>query len=182
MDMINWMSYDNRGEEIRQITKALSTFYKLSLSKGKNMIPLKDELKHVALYMEIQNVRLNGSIDFQIDCPEHLKVILVPKITLQPIVENAVFHGILNREDKKGSIRIVCRDDDTYLSIKISDNGVGMNEETREELLQEKDKKGFGLWNIQTRLLLIYNNKGGFDVTSELGIGTVIEVRIPLYG
>ncbi len=182
MDMINWMSYDNRGEEIRQITRALSTFYKLSLSKGKNMISLKDELKHVALYMEIQNVRLNGNIDFQIDCPEHLKEILIPKITLQPIVENAVFHGILNREDKKGSIRIICRDDDTYLSIKIRDNGVGMNEDTRDELLEEKDKKGFGLWNIQTRLMLIYNNKGSFDVTSELGIGTVVEVRIPLYG
>lgn len=181
MDMINWMSYDNRGEEIRKITRALSTFYKISLSKGKTMIPLRDELKHVELYMEIQNLRLNNNIDFVIDCPKHLKDILIPKITLQPIVENSVFHGILNKEDKRGSIHIVCRDDDTYLSILIKDNGIGMDEGTKKQLLDNDEKKGFGLRNIETRLMLTYNNKSSFEVNSKIGLGTTIEIKIPLF-
>lgn len=181
MDMINWMSYDNRGEEIRKITRALSTFYKISLSKGKTMIPLRDELKHVELYMEIQNLRLNNNIDFVIDCPKHLKDILIPKITLQPIVENSVFHGILNKEDKRGSIHIVCRDDDTYLSILIKDNGIGMDEGTKKQLLDNDEKKGFGLRNIETRLMLTYNNKSSFEVNSKIDLGTTIEIKIPLF-
>lgn len=181
MDMINWMSYDNRGEEIRKITRALSTFYKISLSKGKTMIPLRDELKHVELYMEIQNFRMNDSIDFVIDCSKHLLDILIPKITLQPIVENSVFHGIMNKEDKKGTIKITCRDDDTYLIIVIEDNGVGMDEATIKELLDNNDKKGFGLRNIQTRLMLTYNNKSSFKVTSKILEGTVTEIKIPLF-
>ena len=180
MDMINWMSYDNRGEEIRKITRALSTFYKLSLSKGNNMIPLSDELKHVSLYMEIQNYRLQDRIEFKIFCEEQLKDYMIPKITLQPIVENAVLHGILYKEEKKGFVHITCYEREDRVDIVVEDNGIGMDKSQIERLLDEdKQDSGYGLKNIQTRLMLTFNEKGGLMIESQEGIGTIVTVTIP---
>lgn len=180
MDMINWMSYDNRGEEIRKITRSLSTFYKLSLSKGNNIIPLSDELKHVSLYMEIQNYRLQNNIDFKIFCEDQLKGYLIPKITLQPIVENAVLHGILYKEDKKGYVHITCLETEDKVDIIVEDNGIGMGSNQIEKLLDEdKQDSGYGLKNIQTRLMLTFNEKGGLTIESTEGVGTKVTVTIP---
>ncbi len=180
MDMINWMSYDNRGEEIRNITRALSTFYKISLSKGASKIPLKNELKHVSLYIEIQNYRLQNVIQFSVDCPEHLKGYLIPKITLQPIVENAVVHGILQTPNRTGTINITCRDYRNTMIISIKDDGMGMEQQEIDNLENRKeDKEGFGLINIHTRLMLTYNEKSGLSIESEKGIGTVVKITIP---
>lgn len=180
MDMINWMSYDNRGEEIRKITRALSTFYKLSLSKGNNMIPLADELKHVSLYMEIQNYRLQDNIDFNIICKDTLKGYMIPKITLQPIVENAVLHGILYKDDKTGYVHINCIEKEDKIDIVIEDNGIGMLQDQIDKLMDEdKPDSGYGLKNIQTRLMLTFNEKGGLKIESNVGIGTKVTVTIP---
>jgi len=180
MDMINWMSYDNRGEEIRKITRALSTFYKLSLSKGNNMIPLSDELKHVSLYMEIQNYRLQDSIDFKIFCDEQIKGYMIPKITLQPIVENAVLHGILCKEEKKGYVHITCLEKEDKIDIVVKDNGIGMGSSQIEKLMDEDQKgSGYGLKNIQTRLMLTFNEKGGIKIESQENVGTKVAVTIP---
>ena len=181
MDMINWMSYDNRGEEIRKITKALSTFYKLSLSKGNSIIPLSDELKHVSLYMEIQNYRLQNAIDFQITCEESLKSYLIPKITLQPIVENAVLHGILFKEIKTGFIHILCESREDYVRIVIEDNGIGMKQEEVDKLTDNEDRQGhgYGLKNIHTRLMLTFNEKSGLRIESKEGEGTKVIILLP---
>jgi two-component system sensor histidine kinase YesM len=178
MDMINWMSYENKGEEIRKITKALSTFYKLSLSRGESLISIKDELTHVGLYMEIQNHRLEKPIDYRVYCPIDLQMYLIPKITLQPIVENAVVHGILNKKDKEGTITISCQDDKEEIRITIKDNGVGISQETVETILLEDHEKGFGLRNIHARLLLTYNERCGLYIESKENEGTSVEVRL----
>lgn len=181
LDMINWMSYENRGEEIRKITKSLSTFYKLSLSKGNSIIPLADELKHVSLYMEIQNYRLQNSIDFKIFCDEALKSYMIPKITLQPIVENAVLHGILYKEDKRGNLQIICTGREEFIDITIEDDGVGMSEERLQNILNYEGKQGsgYGLKNIYTRLMLTFNEKASLFIESKEGFGTKVKVNIP---
>jgi two-component system sensor histidine kinase YesM len=182
MDMINWMSYDNRGEEIRKITKSLSTFYKLSLSKGNHVIPISDELKHVSLYMEIQNYRLQNVVDFKIECDDRLKGYMIPKITLQPIVENAVLHGILFKESKIGFVHITCNEiENNQIQIIVEDNGVGMNEEQLKHLMEydSKQESGYGLKNIHTRLMLTFNEKSGLEIESEEGVGTKVTVLIP---
>ncbi|PKM50489.1 MAG: hypothetical protein CVV02_11150 [Firmicutes bacterium HGW-Firmicutes-7] len=181
MDMINWMSYDNRGEEIRKITKSLSTFYKLSLSKGNNIIPISDELKHVSLYMEIQNYRLQNVIDFKITCDERLKGYMIPKITLQPIVENAVLHGILFKKCKTGFVHISCQEQEDNIQIIVEDNGVGIQPNQLDKLMDydSKQESGYGLKNIQTRLMLTFNEKSGLKIESEEGVGTKVAVIIP---
>lgn len=178
LDMINWMSYENRSEEIRKITKALSTFYKISLSKGEMLIPLQDELRHVSLYMEIQNYRLQYPIELKIDCPEYIKQIKIPKITLQPLVENAILHGILSKESKTGTICIRCRQELDHYAIYVEDDGIGMDPEKVETILDEEEKSGYGLKNINTRLILTYN-QGGLFIESQEGIGTIIKLTVP---
>ncbi|RPF42328.1 two-component system sensor histidine kinase YesM [Hydrogenoanaerobacterium saccharovorans] len=178
LDMINWMSYEDKGAEIRKIIKALSTFYKLSLSKGNSVISIRDELYHVSLYMSIQNYRLQNAIDFTIECPEYLKDYSIPKITLQPIVENAILHGIQGRENKRGSISISVTEQDEYIYIYTHDDGVGIPADRLDAILDHESTKGFGLKNINTRMMLSFNYLSGISIESEVGVGTTVIVKI----
>ncbi len=182
LDMINWMSYENKGKEIRYIVRLLSAFYKLSLSKGKSIITLKEELEHVSLYMQIQNVRFKDSIRFETICDKELMKYSIPKITLQPIVENAILHGIMAKAEKKGQIKITCSKKDKDIYISVEDDGIGMNESVIEKIMFQDDQpfseNGFGLKNIHNRLMLYYGADYGLTITSKEGIGTVIQVKI----
>jgi len=178
LDMINWMSYEDKGAEIRKIIKALSTFYKLSLSKGNSVISIRDELYHVSLYMSIQNYRLQNAINFTIKCPEYLKDYSIPKITLQPIVENAILHGIQGRENKTGSISISVTEQDEYIYIYTHDDGVGIPADRLDAILDHESTKGFGLKNINTRMMLSFNYLSGISIESEVGVGTTVIVKI----
>ena len=109
LDMINWMSYKNMNKEISTAVKNLAGFYKLSLNKGKSIVTIKDELTHISLYVKIQNMRYSDRINLSIDIPEDIAEYHIPKITLQPIVENSITHGILAREKMPGNIFISCK-------------------------------------------------------------------------
>ena len=106
LDLINWMADSGLNTDIKKVVKALARFYKVSLSSGKDIISLREELQHVSFYVQIQNIRFENKIDFQIDVPEELLGHRDSKITLQPLVENAILHGILGRTQREGTITI----------------------------------------------------------------------------
>lgn len=182
LDMINWYALKKTCPEIVSIVNALAKFYKLSLNKGNEIIPLKDEIAHVQCYFQIQSYRYKH-IKLEIDVSEDLMNYTIPKIVLQPIIENSILHGILCRDDKTGIISISGKLEDDCLMISITDNGIGMTKEIVENLLSGKIESkaggGFGVKNTQERLQLHYGSIYGLTFSSEINIGTTVIIKIP---
>lgn len=183
LDMINWMSYKNQNEEIRLTVKSLVQFYKLSLNKGKDLSTIHDELLHISVYVQIQNMRYNNRITLKIDIDKSIEYSSIPKITLQPIVENAINHGILAKGGENGTITISGYLENDDIILKISDDGIGITDEYIELILTEGSLKstgsGYGLKNINTRLKLTYGNNYGLAFINNDTIGTTVIIKIP---
>ncbi|HZK70546.1 MAG TPA: sensor histidine kinase, partial [Clostridia bacterium] len=184
LDMINWFARSNKGEEITSVVESLSQFYKISLSGGKNIISIKDELEHVSNYFQIQNMRFNNNLKLNISIPEEMLDCGILKITLQPIVENAILHGILCKESKTGTVKISGYQIDGDIIIAIKDDGIGMSECSlnkiiRGEIISQKGSS-FGLKNIHERIELHFGIGYGLSFKSNLGRGTTVEIRIAM--
>ncbi len=181
LDMINWYGYKKEPEHINAVVTALAKFYKQSLNKGSNIVTIEDELKHVFYYMQIQTLRFSGKIQMKMDCEDEIKEYAIPKITLQPIIENAILHGILEKESREGVIFIQGRRIGGRIILKVIDDGVGIDEEVLQELNGEmkKEGKGFGLANIQQRVQLLFGMEFGLHFMSEKGKGTTVELCLP---
>ncbi len=182
LDLINWMSMKYNAPKIGEVITSLSKFYRLSLSKGEDLVPVKNELDQVNAYVQIQNMRFDNEISFIIDIPEELYEYKILKITLQPLIENSILHGIFEKESESGTIKISGALKDNKISIFVEDDGVGIPEEKLENLLKNVDTKdihGYGVRNIHERLQLKYGSEYGLFYTSTVGAGTVAEVRIP---
>jgi two-component system, sensor histidine kinase YesM len=183
LDMINWMSYDDKGTEIRVLVKALSTFYKLSLNKGKDIVSIRDELLHVSLYVQIQNVRMKNSVNFEIALEEAIYDYGILKITLQPIVENAILHGIMEGPAKSGTISISGKLENGSIILAVKDDGKGIPQETISNILsgnhKSKHGSGFGIRNIHDRIGLFFGPQYGISISSEPGNGTAVTITIP---
>jgi Predicted signal transduction protein with a C-terminal ATPase domain len=175
LDMINWMAQKNETDNIREVIQAMSKFYRLSLSKGKDFITIREEIKMCEAYMEIQKRRFKGRIRFEEEVQEEVLEYLIPKITLQPFIENAIIHGICEKEDGRGVVLLTgwIEDNDIYLSV--TDDGQGMNIEDK------GNSKGsqYGITNIEKRLSLFYGQEISVEVESSMGIGTCVSIRIP---
>lgn len=183
LDMINWMSYKNMNVEISSAVKSLAKFYKLSLNKGKSIISIKDELTHVSLYVQIQNMRYSNRINLNILVNEEIQEFSIPKITLQPIVENSILHGILGKENQAGNIIIKGIMEDEDILISIEDDGAGIPEDVISKIfsdeLNSRKGSGYGIKNINERLKISYGEKYGISFESEIGVGTKVKIRIP---
>lgn len=192
LDSIIWMAEAGKNERVIQLVQALSRFFRISLNKGRDWITLKDELEHVRSYLIIQQMRYRDILDYEIEVPEHLHSYTILKMSLQPIVENALYHGIKNKRGK-GLIRILAESDDQmYLNIYIEDNGIGMSETKldtlREQLYAQLTPEqtgsevsgGFGLHNVQQRIRLYYGKSYGVEVNSVDQQGTQVIIRIPM--
>ena len=183
LDMINWMSYEDKGAEIRSLVKALSTFYKLSLNKGKDLTTIQDEILHVSLYVQIQNVRLKDKISFHVDIDEKIKKCSILKITLQPVVENSILHGILGRPEKCGSITINGAMEENDITITVKDDGIGISGNIAATILTDeyrsKSGSGYGIRNIHDRIKLYFGQGYGLSINSEYGSGTSVIIKIP---
>jgi len=184
LDLINWMSVKHKAPEIGKVAIALSRFYKLSLSKGEDTVTIRSELEHVKAYVQIQNMRFEDGIRFEIDVPEPLLDDRILKIALQPIVENAIIHGILEKKEESGTIAIRGERTAGVICLYIQDDGVGMNEETMARLLNgatsEVNQSGYGLKNIDKRLRIHYGDKYGLSFQSAPRNGTTVIVRFPV--
>lgn len=182
LDMLNLMSLENNDLEVNSAVHELSNFYKLSLSKGQDIVTLQNEIDHIKSYVNIQNMRYCNCIELKINITPELMQYHILKIILQPIVENAFLHGILEKDSQNGEIAIsaeLCSQD---LIITVFDDGVGILPEKLEGLLSgglNSNLHGYGVKNINERLKLNYGSQYGLTYLSKHGLGTSVLIRIP---
>lgn len=184
LDLINCTAIAHNVPEISRMVNALARFYRLSLSRGREVIPLADELKHAQLYVAIQNMRFEDRVHTEWEVEPGVEQCLIIKIVLQPIIENAIIHGIFEKPDKTGRLRIAVRRQQDDLVITVEDDGVGMDDETRlanfsASASSANTKGGYGVRNINERLHLAYGAEYGLFCESETGKGTRVTLRIP---
>lgn len=186
LDMINWHTQKGEKEEAAKAIQALSKFYKLTLSKKNAAVTMAVELEHVSLYVELQNMRYDDKIELLIDIPPDMLGCMIPRLTFQPIVENAILHGIMRKPEKEGNIVITGWREGTDLVYLISDDGVGMEQEVLNQILtgEGKSSKGtrIGVYNTHRRLQLLYGESYGLTYESTVHQGTDVYIRIPEMG
>lgn len=184
MDMINWLSQQGRSQDVTSAVQKLSRFYKLTLSRKQSLSTIADELEHVSIYVQLQNMRFHDTIDFLIDIPDNLLEYSIPKLTFQPVIENCVLHGILEKESKQGTIVLTGWLEEEDIVILISDDGVGISEEKLEDILTGHGSSGgkgskIAVYNTHRRLQLMYGPGYGLTYSSTRGSGTEVEIRLP---
>ncbi|MCX7709888.1 MAG: sensor histidine kinase [Clostridia bacterium] len=182
LDLINCIAIKHNIPDIIAMVNALAKFYKLSLSKGNDIVPVKDELAHVQLYVQIQNMRFDNRIGLELDIEERLYEYRILKILLQPIVENSILHGIFEKESKSGTIRITGKLMENTIVITVADDGIGIPDENLQGILENsigKESHGYGIKNIHQRIKIYYGEQYGLSYRSTVGVGTEVEVRIP---
>lgn len=184
LDTIIWLIETGDVERSVRMVSSLSNFFRFSMNQGKDVISLKEEEKHITSYLEIQQIRYRDVMDYQIDIPPELGGYCLPKLTLQPLVENALYHGIKLKRGK-GLIRVTGQEEDGCICLTVTDNGAGMTPERLEELnnaIQNGSQIGFGLRAIHKRLQLMFGSSYGIiSINSSLGEGTQINLRIPMW-
>lgn len=182
LDSIVYLIDENENEKAENMIISLSRFFRISISRGKNIILVKDELDHVKYYLKIQKMRFGEKFQYEIISQEEIKSLPVLKLILQPIVENAIIHGIgESNKDCKITINAYLKDD--FLCFDISDNGFGMLQEKIDEIYESfKNKhihKGVGISNVYHRLRLFYGEKSDIKIESKLDFGTLVHIQIP---
>ena len=186
MDMINWMALQGQTDEISHAVQSLSRFYKLTLSRKKGISTIARELEHVTIYVQLQNMRYHDSIELITDIPDELSEYQIPKLTLQPVVENSILHGILEKESKSGTIVITGWMENEDVVLLISDDGVGISPEILSTILSGNGKSQSGgtniaVYNTHRRLQILYGNDYGLTYSSKPGEGTEVEIRFPAH-
>jgi two-component system sensor histidine kinase YesM len=185
LDTIHWMAQDKGADDIVGIVDALTRLFRISLSKGRDRIRLGEELEHVTSYLVIQKIRYAGKLDYTLDVDPTLAGVPVVKLTLQPLVENAIYHGIKEKAGP-GTLKIEARRDGGALVLTVSDDGVGMEPEVLDRLgrnLQvgeDPETQGFGVFSVHHRIRLAFGEGWGLTFESEPGKGTRVRVRQPL--
>lgn len=187
LDTISWMARDYDAEDIVRLVDALTNMFRIGLSHGKDIITVKEEITHVSNYLYIQKIRYKDKLNYVIHVDESLYAIEVPKLILQPLVENAIYHGVKAKRGG-GTITITGVPEGENLVFTVQDNGAGMPQEKVEELnrrMSERsvldEKKSFGLFYIRERIQLCYGKGYGVHVESALGEGTRVTITLPLY-
>ncbi len=184
LDAIVWLAEAGDQKKVVSMVGSLSEFFRTALNQGKDIISIKEELQHVRSYLEIQQVRYQDILQYDIQVPEDLEKYLIPKITIQPLVENALYHGIKNKRGR-GLILIEGKLEEEYFLLQIKDNGIGILEERLKDVqdgIENKvptEKDIYGLYNVNERIRLNFGEKYGIFIESVYGEGTVVNVRLP---
>lgn len=184
LDTIVWLIEDNKPDEAVNMVVTLSNFFRLVLSKGKEIISLREEKQHISSYLEIQAMRYRDILEYEIRIDEELYDYQILKLSLQPLVENALYHGIKYKR-AKGCIRITGEKAGEVLDLTVSDNGIGMDEKDLQQLRREIERpcretdKGFGLANVNERIRMYFGPEYGMKIDSEKGRGTTVRITIP---
>ena len=182
LDLIRWKAAKYQDREIQDLVISLSRYYRMSLSRGVEFVPLQTELAHIREYVYIQNQRFDQGVTLSVETENGSEACMMPKLTLQPIVENSIYHGILEKMDSTGTIMLQSRLEDSCLVIRIRDNGCGMDENTLQHLLDggnREGKSGYGLYNVDQRIKLAYGTMYGLSFESKVGEGTCVTIRLP---
>ena len=180
LDSVNWLAIEHNAPNISTMVTALSDFFRYSLSKGHNIIPLADEKKQIESYLAIQKVRFTDKLEYNIDFSLEVLKYLTVKLILQPIVENAIIHGI-EKKRGKGTISITAAKEGTDIMIVISDDGVGADVESLNEMLVEKrnSPKAYGIRNVNQRIKQVFGEQYGVAFMKNSGRGITVRIKIP---
>ncbi len=181
LDSIAILAESQREEDVVNMVTSLSTFFRNSLNKGEDIISLAAERTQVASYLEIQQIRYSDILQYEINIPEEMLDCRVPKLILQPLVENALYHGIKNRRGM-GKITVTGEADGNDLLLKVRDNGAGMDEEQVKELqagIYEDKHTGLGLVNVHKRIRLYCGAPYGLSFESQAGKGSCVTIHLP---
>ena len=184
-DSILWLNRAGKAKDVETMISSLSTFFRIGVSKGESIITVREEILHLTSYLDIQRIRYGDRLDYAIDADENTLVYRTPKLILQPLVENSIYHGI-DMNDQSGMIRIRVSEENDKIRFVISDNGPGMPPEQVSELnrfLREGRSAGagtgYGIRNVSDRLSVIYGDRASIRYESEEGRGTSVTVLIP---
>lgn len=180
LDSISWMCEQGKNAEAVLMVNALARLFRISISRGHELIPIRSEVQHAQSYLQIQSVRYKDQFSYEFDVEEGCLEYLCNKITLQPIIENAIYHGVNGLVDEgQIIIRVFEREDDIFFTVE--DNGVGMEPEQIEEIFRRKPdgKSGIGIKNVNDRLKIWFGEKYGVTITSVPDEGTRVTVRMP---
>ena len=195
LDTIQWMARKQKAENIAELIDSLAKFFRIGLSKGMDIIPLKKELEHVDSYLLIQLTRYRKKLTYSISVDESISSYRVLKFILQPIVENAIYHGIKERRGL-GKVAISAEEQGGNLIVVIKDDGKGMTSTRLSEINEALDQaikltdrpapeytgegKAYGLLNVQARIKLAYGEKYGIEIASQEDIGTEVKIVLPV--
>ncbi len=186
LDTILSLAEEGRNEEVVTTTLALSSFFRLSLNKGRDWVSVSEEKTHVESYLAIQKMRYGSILEYEIDMEEAILSEAMLKILLQPLVENAIYHGI-KMTRRLGLIRLTGRRQDNHIVLTVEDNGQGMKEEELDRLRENlthydmsNHDMGFGLYNVFKRIQLYYSIDNGLTVDSEYNVGSTVTLRLPI--
>ena len=186
LDTIVWLAEGGQNREVVDMVTSLSEFFRTTLSGGKDFITIKEEMGHIESYLQIQKIRYQDILDYEVALDKSLEEYRILKLTLQPLVENALYHGIKNKRGK-GMIRIDGEMEDSDCILRITDNGRGMTPErlgqVREGIRNRNacETEIYGLYNVNERIRLNFGEKYGITITSTYGEGTCVTVRLPEY-
>jgi len=189
LDTIVWMAESNKPDQVIEIVRVLSSFFRIALSKGKDWIPIRQEIEHVKSYLTIQKIRYRDILDYKIDVDDDILDSTILKLTLQPLAENALYHGIKNKRGG-GTITIRAhRANQNQVLLEVQDDGVGFTPYKLTQIqaaLQDEigaisgKDGGFGLENVNKRIELYYGKQYGLSVESQYQSGTRVTVTIPM--
>ncbi len=184
LDAIVWSAEAGNQKQVVNMVGSLSDFFRSSLNKGKELVSIKEELVHVKSYLEIQQIRYQDILCYEINVPESLNKYQIPKITIQPIAENALYHGIKNKRGG-GKITIEGYENEDTVIIEVKDNGIGIDEKRLLEIkesLESSDNNSntiYGIYNVNERIRLNYGEQYGLKICSIYGEGTTVKILIP---
>lgn len=180
LDAINWMALTRGAQDISRMLNTLAQYFRLSLSKGKDIVTVEDEMNLARAYLDIQQQRFHN-FNYTIECNELILARLIPKMTIQPILENALLHGIQNKEGHYGHITITGEAAGEGFILTVTDDGAGMDEEKLHAIqagLQTQTPSSYGLYNVMERLRLFTDDTGRLNIQSRPGEGTVVRIVI----
>lgn len=180
LDSIAWMCEQGRNTDAVKMVHALARLFRISISKGNELIPIAKEIEHAESYLQIQKYRYKNQFTYEFDVDPTCLNYYCNKITLQPIIENAINHGLDLLVDE-GRITVRVYPDGEDIVFTVQDNGVGMSEEQVASILHQdpKDRTGIGIKNVNDRLQIYFGKQYGLHITSELDVGTCVEIRMP---
>ncbi|WP_409345895.1 sensor histidine kinase [Paenibacillus sp. MBLB4367] len=180
LDMVNWMALKHKARDISWVVAGLAKFFKLSLNNGRDIVPIRDEVAHVKIYVDIQNKRFSNHIQTSFDISEDIYDCATVKIILQPIVENAILHGIQEKDIKRGHVSITGKLEDGLIVFTVEDDGVGMSRLTLDRLLSGH-QSGCGSKNVNEKIKLYFGEEYGLSYSSEHGSGTKATITFPAF-
>lgn len=181
LDTIYVLVHMNRNDEAKQTTKALADFYRVALSSGREIITMAEEIKCLEDYLKIQKIRYADDFDYEIILPAAIAPVPILKMLIQPIVENAIYHG-LKEKQTKGFLRVEATLHNDVVEIKIHDNGVGIETARCAAILSGSGNSSFGLKNVNDRIRLYYGEYYGLRLESQIGEGCTVSACIPAAG